>query len=431
MNFNSLNPPEQIVSILRRIYASEMTNLSGGNISVSDGLGHMWITPAGVDKGNLTAEDIVLVNPQGVTEGKHKPSSEYPFHHAIYKKRPDLKAIVHAHPPGLIAYSIAGKVPELRVNPVAYQMCHPVGYAPYAMTGSEELGKNIALTFAGGFNITMLENHGVVCGGEDLLQAYQRLESLELCARTLINAKSIGDYKVLTESQLERFSRIKPSLNHCFLENNPEFDTQEQREIVKIVQRGCDRQLLFSSGSVVSVRIDRNSFLITPSSFDLCDMQLEDTVLIQGDKFVEGKVPSRNVNFHRDIYSFHPDINSVITSQPPHAMAFAITGIPFVSYTIPECYVMLHDVPTVPYDVFYSQPKELAKQISKKTPVAIIANDCVVTTGSSLLQAFDRLEILEYSARSLLSLPNLGALRPIDENRLREIREKFFKDATN
>src|SRR6188474_1261190 len=92
------HPRDQILETMDRIYRHRMTTTSGGNVSIRDDAGDIWITPARVDKGSLRREDIVRVGPDGAQSGLHRASSELPFHQAIYKSRPDLKAIVHAHP---------------------------------------------------------------------------------------------------------------------------------------------------------------------------------------------------------------------------------------------------------------------------------------------------------------------------------------------
>ena len=79
---------------MERIYRYRMTTTSGGNLSILDDAGDIWITPARVDKGNLTRDDIVRVSPDGSVDGPHPPSSEFPFHRAIYDSRPDIRAIV-------------------------------------------------------------------------------------------------------------------------------------------------------------------------------------------------------------------------------------------------------------------------------------------------------------------------------------------------
>jgi L-fuculose-phosphate aldolase len=136
-----MHPVEQINVIIGRIYRSGMTTTSGGNVSIRDDNGDIWITPSGVDKGSLTPKDIMCVKKDGTVIGPHKPSSELPFHKAIYETRPELTAIIHAHPPALVAFSIAHKVPDTKIIPQAHNICGDIGFAPYGTPGSEELGK--------------------------------------------------------------------------------------------------------------------------------------------------------------------------------------------------------------------------------------------------------------------------------------------------
>src|SRR3954466_3432201 len=98
-----LHPRDEILQAIQRIYRYRMTTTSGGNLSIREENGDIWITPARVDKGSLRREDIVLVRADGTQEGRHRPSVEFPFHKAIYQARPDLRAIVHAHPVALVA----------------------------------------------------------------------------------------------------------------------------------------------------------------------------------------------------------------------------------------------------------------------------------------------------------------------------------------
>ena len=133
MNFQYLHPADQIVMIMERIYNSGMTTTSGGNLSVMDNEGVMWITPSGVDKGSLKREDIMRVYPDGHIEGRHKPSVEYPFHSSIYKKRPDLRAVLHAHPPALVALTLVRQNPQPYLLPNTSIDCGQAEMAPYAL----------------------------------------------------------------------------------------------------------------------------------------------------------------------------------------------------------------------------------------------------------------------------------------------------------
>ena len=113
-----LHPRDEIMQTMERIYRYRMTTTSGGNLSIRDADG-VWITPARVDKGSLTRDDIVCVRADGSVVGRHPASSELPFHQAIYAARPDLHAIVHAHPVALVAFSICRQTPNTRLFPQA------------------------------------------------------------------------------------------------------------------------------------------------------------------------------------------------------------------------------------------------------------------------------------------------------------------------
>ena len=139
---NLLHPRDEIMQTMDRIYRYRMTTTSGGNLSIRDSSGDIWISPARVDKGNLTRRDIVCVRNDGEIDGPHPPSSEFPFHKAIYEARPDIHAIVHAHPVALVAFSICRETPNTRLFHQAHSVCGNVGFAPYACPGTQALGKS-------------------------------------------------------------------------------------------------------------------------------------------------------------------------------------------------------------------------------------------------------------------------------------------------
>jgi L-fuculose-phosphate aldolase len=425
MNFHLLHPSAQLVSIMNRIYYGGMTTLSGGNLSIRDDNGDIWITPAGIDKGNLTPQDMMCIRADGSVEGPHKPSSEYPFHRAIYACRPDFRAVVHAHPPALVSFSIARKVPNTRIIPQAQRVCGPVGYAPYALPGSEQLGENIAATFARGFNAVLLENHGIATGGPDLLTAFQRLETLDFCARAELKAHGLGKINPLSDDQLALFDSFHHLLPECIPDSHTSPERMLRQQIVEVVHRACDRQLMISTEGVVSARIDQDSFLITPTGMDRRSLEIEDIVLITHGQRECGKVPSRSVRLHRIIYDRYPGIGCIMTAQSPNVMAYAITDVPFDTRTIPESYILLRSIPVIPYGAQYSEPEQVASVVSERVPVVLIQNDCVLIVGRDVLQAFDRLEVAEYSARSLVETALIGELVPIGAQDIRDLETHF------
>jgi L-fuculose-phosphate aldolase len=177
---------------------------------------------------------------------------------------------------------------------------------------------------------------------------------------------------------------------------------------------------------VVSARVDAERFLITPQTVDRRQLEAEDLVLIEDGRSEQGGEPSREVAFHQAIYRQHPEIGSILTAQSPHAAAYAISSAAFDTRTIPESYVFLREVPKVGFELLLDDPAKLANAITDRTPVLLIQNFGALVTGSNLLQTYDRLEVLEYTARSLLQLPPVGPLKPIGGDDLRAIEEKFF-----
>ena len=131
MNLDMMHPRDLITLIMKRLYGYGMTTTSGGNLSILDNEGNMWISPGSVDKGTLRPEDIVCVKADGTVVGIHKPSSEFPFHRHIYKLRPDIKAVLHAHPAALVAFSITGRKPNTSLLTKAAEICGDIGFAGY------------------------------------------------------------------------------------------------------------------------------------------------------------------------------------------------------------------------------------------------------------------------------------------------------------
>lgn len=422
-----MHPRDQITLAIQRIYNRGLTTTSGGNISICDKNGDIWVTPAAQDKGSLRPSDIMCVKKNGEIVGRHKPSSEYPFHRAIYNSRPDINAIVHAHPPALVSFSIVRAIPDTNVIPQAKNICGPIGYASYALPGSEELGQSIADVFRKNYNAVIMENHGTVVGGSDLRDAFQRFETLELCARTIINGKTIGEPNYLSEEDIERFEAQIPVLQPEIKNVAYPSDEREKREaIVKIGQRACEQGLMISSYGTVSVRWRGNDFLITPTNVLRWDIRREDVVQIKDGKREPGKIPSRSVWLHQEIYKKNPDVNSIILTQSPNVMAFGVTGKKFDVRTIPESWVFLQDVPNVPFGSHFKGKTTIIELIKKGTPAIIIENDSILVTGDALLHTFDRLEVAEFSAKSLIMGVPLGDMVPISKDQVEALRKKFL-----
>jgi L-fuculose-phosphate aldolase len=420
-----IHPRDEITHTMERIYRSRMTTTSGGNLSIRDAGDGVWISPARVDKGNLTRHDIVLVRPCGSVEGLHRPSSEFPFHRAIYQARQDVRAIVHAHPVALVAFSICRQTPNTRLFHQAHFVCGKVGFAPYALPGSTRLGDNIASMFGQGCDSVILENHGVVVGGSSLSHAFQRFEALEFAAKTVIKASRLGQIRYLTDSQLDRAQRRHVQLNPWVPEAASAAERELRVQLRNFLHRGCRQRLLISTEGSFSARLDGQSFLITPSQQDRERIGVEDFVLVRGDRAEEGKQPSRATQAHQAIYRRHPHVHAIVFAHPVNATAFSITDSYFDARTIPESYIFLRDVQRVPYGIQYGSESEIAEFISPNSPAAILDNDGVLVTGGSVLDAFDRLEVLESTAEAVINARALGDVAAMPDSVIAELRAAF------
>ncbi len=426
MKFELLHPADQLVMIMERIYGYGMTTTSGGNLSIRDDNGDIWITPAGIDKGSLTSEDIVRVLSDGTIVGAHRPSSELPFHQSIYRNRPDVKAVLHAHPPALVSFSIVRKIPDTRLIPNVNLVCGAIGMAEYGLPGSEDLGAKISAVLQRGINTVLLENHGVVVVGEDLFRAFMAFETLDFCARLEIEANRIGKPVSLTQKDIELSKNKQHVMMNEFI---PHLFTSKERkarkEMCELIHRAYDQQLFTSTQGTFSTRLNEQSFLITPYMVDRKYLEIEEIVRIDNGLREAGKVPSRSVLLHKYIYEMHPHVNAVIIAHPPNIMAFAVTEERFDSRTIPESYIMLRNIQKLPFGSSFMQPASVAELFTKENPIVMIENDCVIVTGSTLLNAFDRLEVAEYSAKAIIASKNIGPIAIIDDAKISEIEEAF------
>ena len=430
MNIQYMHPADQLVMFMQRIYDKGMTTMSGGNLSIKDSDGNVWITPGSVDKGTLTRKDIICVHPDGTMEGPHKPSSELPFHLSVYKMRPDLSAVLHAHPPALVAFSVVRKTPNLDLLPTVRQICRDVQIATYDVPGSEALAEQIGKVFARGCDIAILENHGVCVGAPDMFTAFQRFETLNYTAQLEILANKLGTIHALPENAyLSGEANFQARMDDFIPHSYSSEELAARRDMITLIRRSYQMGLFTATHGTYSVRLSDGSFLITPYGIDRAYLREEDLVRIKAGMKEVGKEPSRAVGMHQKIYDAHPDVNAILLAHPVHAMAFAVTDAKFDARTIPESYIQLRNVKKLPYEDIYKNPDAIINEFMPTHPAAIVENDCVIVTGSNLLNAFDRLEVMESTANSILNTCDLGDIVHISDKEIEDLKVAFnFED---
>ena len=426
MNFNLMHPAEQIVMLLSRVYQKGLTTTSGGNLSIKDSEGVIWITPSGIDKGSLTAADICKVMPDGTVIGKYKPSVELPFHKLVYESRPDVSAVLHAHPPAIVSYSLIRKIPDINIVPTPSEVCGKVGIAKYEVPGSDALANRIVEEIKKGLNVVIMENHGVITCADNLFEAFKRFETLNFAASIGITSSIIGKPNALTKEQLKIYSTKGQNMLGEFIPKDYSSDERRLRkEMCALIHRSYDQNLFTSTQGTFSVRLDERSFLITPFGVDRKYIEPEDIVRIENNWREAGKVPSRSVELHKLIYDEHPEINAITVAQPKHIMAFGTVHAPIDSRTIPESYIAMRDIAVLPFGTNIVAPEKISKAIGPHSPVVLIENDSVISTGNTLINAFDRLEVAEFTANTIIHAKMVGDIVMISDKEVEDINKAF------
>ncbi len=210
-NLSETDLRNQIVDIGIRLYALGFVPATDGNISARLTPSTFLITPSGMPKGNINADDITKMTIDGRVISGKKPSSEYKLHTTIYKEWSCAKAVVHAHPPVATAFACCGR--DLS-EPLTSELVITLGkipLAPYATPGTDEVSTSV-IPLLREHKALLLANHGAVTYGEDLEQAFQRMETVEHFAKITLNAETLGGGKNIDANKVKELEAIRRKL---------------------------------------------------------------------------------------------------------------------------------------------------------------------------------------------------------------------------
>ncbi|HEX5408357.1 MAG TPA: class II aldolase/adducin family protein [Gemmatimonadaceae bacterium] len=192
----------EIVAVCRRLYDKGLIAGPDGNVSVRLGSGVILVTPAAMSKVDVTPDDLVEVSMDGARiSGYREPSSEVQLHVRLYARRPDVQAVVHAHPPVATGFAVAGEGFETDVLPELVNQMGRVPLVPYATPGTLAVADAFE-PFIAGHDAFLMANHGATTTGPSLLIAHQRMESVEHSARILLAARLLGRVTELSTEQV-------------------------------------------------------------------------------------------------------------------------------------------------------------------------------------------------------------------------------------
>jgi len=315
-------PRERLVKWMARLYRHRLTTTTGGNLSLMDNDGTLYITPSGGDKAIVPANNVAFRKKnETVFSGTCPPSMEWPLHTAAYEARPDdCRAVLHAHSMTLVAFSIARnvstdassegsnedekkeqpnpmkkadrRIPDTKCLLSAWLSCGDVALVPYCIPGSMELAQGCAEALKSGATCVILQNHGVVTIGKTMHEAYDRFVSLEYLARSIVQADNVGKPlrqlppSIILQLENERKGiedalclpgRIS-SCASCGNSASPKrvmkgVEKEIASDLCKYVRRAYEQNIITTSSGSFShrLKIDENpglSFTITPTDVD-------------------------------------------------------------------------------------------------------------------------------------------------------------------
>jgi len=199
---------EQIIDVGRRLYDKNVVAANDGNITVRLDDNRFLATPTGRSKGFMHAEELLIVDAAGKPLSGGKPSTELPMHLFIYDQRPDVNAVVHAHPPYATGFATAGLALDKCVLAEIIVTIGSIPLAEYGTPSTNELPDSLR-PYIQTHDAFLLANHGVVTVGHNLMDAYYKLERVEHSAKIIYIARTLGGEKTLPENQVKKLYDIR------------------------------------------------------------------------------------------------------------------------------------------------------------------------------------------------------------------------------
>jgi L-fuculose-phosphate aldolase len=195
---------DDIIEIGRLMFQKGWIAANDGNITIRLDESRILATPTGISKGRMEPDDLIVVDHAGnKISGRRERTSEIAMHLKIYELRPDVRAVVHAHPPVTTGFAAAGRPLDLAVLPEVVVGLGCVPLAAYGLPGTPALTEPM-IPLIPGHDALLMANHGAVCYGEDVFQAYYRMETMEHFARITLVAELLGGPKVLPRNEVEK-----------------------------------------------------------------------------------------------------------------------------------------------------------------------------------------------------------------------------------
>lgn len=195
---------QDIVEVGKLVYQKGWVAANDGNISIRLDDNRILCTPTGVSKGMMKVDDLIVCDSLGKKlSGRLERTSELAMHTTIYDLRPDIRSVVHAHPPVATGFAAAGRSLNLALLPEVIIGLGCVPLADYGLPGTPALTEGM-LPYIPKYDAMLMENHGAVCYGESVFKAFFKMETLEHFARITFVAEMLGGAKVLPKAEVDK-----------------------------------------------------------------------------------------------------------------------------------------------------------------------------------------------------------------------------------
>lgn len=214
MNTNEIK--EQICDVCHKMWQLGWVAANDGNVSVRMDDGSYWVTPTGMSKSFITPERLVRIDADmNVLEGAAglRPSSEMKMHMRCYELRDDVNAVVHAHPPTATGFAVANKPLDEYSMIETVIAIGSIPVTPYGTPSTYEVPDAIA-PYLPEHDVLLLQNHGALTVGCDLITAYYRMETLELYAKISLNAHLLGGAKEIPRDKIDQLLDLRKNYYH-------------------------------------------------------------------------------------------------------------------------------------------------------------------------------------------------------------------------
>jgi len=200
---------EELIEYSKLAWDRGLTESAGGNMSVRIDANTIYITPHSSIKHFLKPKDIIKISlDDRIIEGDGEPSSERKMHFLIYKERPDINCVFHAHPTYATAFAVSSKKVPFSMLPEAIFLLRNISYLPYKMAGTQEFADVFTPELRAGKDIFVLQNHGVTVIGKSIKEVYEKLETLEFVAKVFVLAKELGNVHEISKEDMEEYEKF-------------------------------------------------------------------------------------------------------------------------------------------------------------------------------------------------------------------------------